>query len=126
MQLYCDPNAKYNRKIEPPKQKVDLNHIEKIMYPQNYNNIETHYDKNAFCPPPKPVPQPKPNFDLSQLLGLLGGNSNLSSLLPSLLKNIGADNQLLSLLKKTAPTKKVEAKVIEKSDSISKYERVKD
>lgn len=126
--MYFDKNAYITRVKVQEKPKVDLQHIEKVMYPINYENIPEHYDKDMFkdrCPkaPPKP---PRPNFDITKLLPLLLGKGDLSSLLPGLLSNMGMGSDVMQLIKNFAPMKKVEAKVVDDfdKDSISKYPKI--
>lgn len=132
--IYSDPNAYIKREIKKPKQKVDLMHIEKVMYPVNYDNY-VHYDKSSF--ESKPLPQQNEqhhqgfNFDLSKLLPLLaGGKGNLTSMIPSLLSGLGMNKDILPLLNNFTnmnKPKKVSAKVVDShEDTISKYKKVKD
>lgn len=126
--FYYDKNAFIERKV-PKKQKVDLNHIEKVVYPVNYGEFPEHYDKNMFVNPHPP--RPKSSFDISKILPLLLNGGDISSLMPTLLSNLGMGKELLPLLNSIPKTKKVEATVVEKDkendeDSISKYERVED
>lgn len=132
--IYSDPNAYIKREIVKPKQKVDLMHIEKVMYPVNYDNFSCpHHDKTAFDNKQAQEPQQHksgPNFDISKLLPLLtGGKGNLNSMLPGLLSGLGVNKDILPLLNNFTnlnKPKKVEAKVVEtaNTDSISKYKRV--
>ena len=125
--FYFDKNAYVSRVKVQEKPKVDLQHIEKVIYPVNYENVPEHYDKDIFKDrtPPK-APPPRPNFDISKLLPLLMNKGDMSSLLPNLLSNMGMSGEISNLLKNFAPMKKVEAKVVENfnSDSISKYPKV--
>lgn len=125
--MYFDKNAYITRVKVQEKPKVDLQHIEKVMYPVNYENTPEHYDKNMFkdrCK--KTPPPPKPSFDIAKLLPLLLGKGDLSSLLPSLLSNMGMGSDVMQLIKNFAPMKKVEAKVVDdfEKDSISKYPKI--
>lgn len=126
--MYFDKNAFITRVKVQERPKVDLQHIEKVIYPVNYENMPEHYDKNIFKDRYGNVqPQPqKPNFDITKLLPLLLGKGDLSSLLPSLLNNMGMGNDLMQLIKNFAPIKKVEAKVVDdfEKDSISKYPKI--
>ncbi len=125
--LYYDKNAYVLRAKVQEKPKVDLQHIEKVVYPVNYDNMPEHYDKNIFMEkkPPAPPPQ-KPAFDISKLLPLLLNKGDISSLLPNLLSGMGMGGDVSNLLKNFAPIKKVEAKVVEdfSKDSISKYPKI--
>lgn len=129
--IYSDPNAYIKRVAEKPKQKVDLMHIEKVIYPINYNDFTTHIDNNFESKKEKPVNSGNNNsFDISKLLPLLMGNKGgLESMLPSLLSGLGVSKDVLPLLNNFTglnKPKKVEAKVVEttSSDSISRYKKV--
>lgn len=130
--LYFDKNAYIQRVKVEEKKKVDLNHIEKVMYPVNYDSLPEHFDKDVFTSPKKdtkPSPQQqKPQFDISKLLPLLMNKGDMSSLLPNLLSsfNGGMGKDILPLIKNFASPKKVEAKVVESfsKDSISKYPKI--
>lgn len=126
--MYFDKNAFFTRVKVQEKPKVDLQHIEKVIYPVNYENMPEHYDKDMFKDRCKKTPPPpaRPNFDLSKLLPLLMGKGDLSSLLPSLLSSMGMGSDVAGLLKNFAPIKRVEAKVVEdfEKDSISKYPKI--
>lgn len=124
--MYFDKNAYVRRVKVQEKPKVDLQHIEKVIYPISYENIPEHYDKNMFKARQMPPPQEKPNFDFSKLLPLLLGNGDINSLLPKLLASMGMGENVSELIKNFAPIKKVEAKVVEdfSKDSISKYPKV--
>ena len=125
--LYFDKNAYILRANVKEKPKIDLQHIEKVVYPVNYDNMPEHYDKNMFLEKkPKPMPPPKPSFDISKLLPLLFNKGDISSLLPNLLSGLGMGGDVANLLKNFAPIKKVEAKVIDdfSKDSISKYPKI--
>lgn len=120
--VYFDKNAYITRVKVQEKPKVDLQHIERVIYPVNYDNLPEHYDKSMFVER-KPTPPPKPGLDISKILPLLLGKGDMSSLLPNLLSNMGMNGEIAQLLKNFAPVKKVEAKVVEdfNKDSISKY-----
>lgn len=120
--VYFDKNAYITRVKVQEKPKVDLQHIERVIYPVNYENMPEHYDKNMFVER-KTAPPPKPGLDISKILPLLLGKGDMSSLLPNLLSNMGMNGEIAQLLKNFAPIKKVEAKVVEdfNKDSISKY-----
>ena len=132
--IYSDPNAYILRRVETPKQKVDLMHIEKVMYPVNYNDWTTHYDTNNFnCSCKDKKCEHKNNcFDISKLLPLLmGGKSDLNSMLPSLLSGLGVSKDIMPLLNNFSnlnKPKKVEAHVVEKKENgkISNYKRVEE
>lgn len=120
--VYFDKNAYITRVKVQEKPKVDLQHIERVIYPVNYENMPEHYDKNMFVER-KTASPPKPGLDISKILPLLLGKGDMSSLLPNLLSNMGMNGEIAQLLKNFAPIKKVEAKVVEdfNKDSISKY-----
>ena len=102
-ELYHDPNAFIKRVVEQPKQKVDKMHIEKVMYPVNYDNFSEHHDKSSFEKPKADFPQQQHSsgFDISKILPLLNNFTNMNK------------------------PKKVTAKVVDASkDTISKYKRV--
>lgn len=124
--FYTDPNAFIRREPSPKKEKVDLCHIERSIYPINYEQFPEHFDRNIFKNP-HPPEQPRSKFNLGSLLPLLmKKNSDLSSLLPSLLSSLGMGNEIMPLLNNISKPKKVEARVVENFDnnSISNYERV--
>lgn len=131
-QFYYDPNAYIKKQPKQEKAKVDLNHIERVIYPQPYENLQPRYDNSTFKPKPQPEPnppQPKSNFDLSNILKLFAGNGfgDMSKMLSSLVQNFGGNKDLGSLLNFFKPMKKVEAKVVDEnfsSDSISNFKRV--
>ena len=130
--IYSDPNAYIQRIVEKPKQKVDMMHIEKVIYPVNYNDFTTHYDNNSFnCKSEnKKCEHKNNNFDISKLLPLLiGGKGSLDSMLPSLLSGLGVSKDIMPLLNNFSnlnKPKKVTAKVLsdENNDSITKYKKV--
>lgn len=124
--FYFDKNAFILKGKTPEKPKIDLQHIEKVVYPVNYENMPEHYDKNMFAEKRSPTPPPKSNFDISKLLPLLFNKGDISSLLPNLLSGMGMGGELTNLLKNFAPIKKVEAKVVDNfsKDSISKYPKI--
>ena len=72
-ELYHDPNAFIKRVVEQPKQKVDKMHIEKVMYPVNYDNFSEHHDKSSFEKPKADFPQQQHSsgFDISKILQFL-------------------------------------------------------
>lgn len=135
--FYHDPNAYVQRvKVKSEKQKVDLNHIERVVYPQPYENIPSRYDKEHFASQSEKTSatSPKQNnnnvgggLDINKILPLLTSGGNLNSLLPKLLGNFGVNQDILSLFNNLKPVKKVESKVVEnfESDTISKYKKVK-
>lgn len=129
--IYSDPNAFIKRDVvkREPKQKVDLAHIEKVFYPQPYENAPRYFEKKGSCPPqsqPQPAPSQRPFFDINKLLPLLSGKGNLSSILPNILANLGVNKDILPFLNNFNKPKTVESKVVENFDdnSISKYEKV--
>lgn len=131
--IYSDPNAFVKLQVEKPKQKVDMMHIEKVMYPVNYNEFTTHFDNTCFENKKEDLPSRKNNnFDISKLLPLLaGGKGSLDSMLPTLLSGLGVSKDVLPFLNNFTninKPKKVEAKVIkfENGDSISKYRKVRE
>lgn len=131
-EVYHDPNAFIKREAEKPKQKVDMMHIEKVMYPVNYDNYTTPHDHTSFETKKEDKESSNNNqnfgFDISKLLPLLMGKGNLNSMLPSLLSNLGMSQDILPLLSNFNnfnKAKKVTAKVVNTTeDTISKYKRV--
>jgi len=134
-QFYFDPNAFIQRIPKQEKPKIDLNHIERVIYPQPYQNITPRYDKSMFKPKPEiktneNIKNNSPNFNLSNILKLFtnGGLADISKLVPNLIQNLGSNNMLSSLFNTNKPIKKVDAKIVDNNfstDSISNYERVK-
>jgi len=130
--IYSDPNAYIYRVVEKPKPKVDMMHIEKVIYPVNYNDFTTHYDNNSFnCKGEnKKCEHKNNNFDISKLLPLLvGGKGSLDSMLPTLLSGLGVSKDILPLLNNfnnINKAKKVEAKVVktENNDFFYKNKKV--
>ena len=126
--IYSDPNAYIMREKPQAKPKIDLNHIEKVFYPQPYENIPQHYNQNEFKNPNPPTPSTQQQgFDISKLLPLLTGKGNISSLMPNLLGNLGLNQDMMQLFKNFLPTKTAKSKGADtnfSSDSISRYEKV--
>lgn len=133
-QFYYDPNAYVKPQQKKEKPKIDLNHIERVIYPQPYENLPNKYANYNFVPNKKQEEKPKPNnnngFNISNLLKMFSNTNigDISKALPSLMQNLTGNNNLNHLLNMFKPVKKVEAKVVENNfstDSILKYERVK-
>lgn len=123
--LYYDPNAFIKRRVEKEKPKVDLMHIEKVIYPINYENFPSHYEHLECKPKKEEQCCNRPNFDISKLMPLFAGG-NLNNLLPNLLSNLGLNNDILKLLNNFNGPKQVKAEVVENVDTISKYKKVEE
>jgi len=129
--FYFDPNAFVQRpKEHKENKKMDLNHIEQVLYPEPYDKIKGKDDRERIAFSPN-VKQEKTiennnNFDISKLLPLLTGGGNINSLLPSLLNSLGLNSNVMQIFNNFKPVKQVENKVVKEFDknSISKYKKV--
>ena len=112
--IYCDPNAYIMREKVESKPKVDLNHIEKVVYPVSYGDFSQHYKKNEFKNPnpPQSSSNKKSNqgIDINKLLPLLTGKGNISSLMPNILNNLGINQDVLKMFNNFSLNKNIGAK----------------
>lgn len=103
--LQVDTNAYVAEKNTIHKEnKVNTQEIQKVIFPEPYENVNPYYTKNDFGkPPPPPIPEnhkcnhnhnniyPKPMFDVKSLLPMLMGG-NFNDMLKPLMSMFGGGN----------------------------------
>ena len=126
-------------KVEHNK-KVDTQMATKVIFPEPYQNSIGHYDRKEFKrpePPKPPEPQPKPMFDIKNLLPMLlsGGFSggNMGDMLKPLLSmfnggNLGDLTKIMDLFKFNKGKKKEDKKeeVVEESSKFDDFVIIED
>ncbi len=100
--LNVEQNAYINYKPQQNKsnqsQNPTVQNIPKVIFPEPYENLNTHYSKIDFCPPPKEEPKPNPPckhqnnapmFDIKSLLPLLTQGGNMMDMLKPIMAMFG-------------------------------------
>ena len=103
---------------------------DKVVFPEAYENANGYYNKNQFCPPPKPEQNPPrlqqsqpPMFDVKALLPMLM-SGKLNDLITPLMSMFGVKSggmditKIFELFKPKSSTKK-EKKVNDNDEEVS-------
>ena len=129
--LPADNNAYVQHaKFVSDKNFVRRQSVDKVLFPEAYENASSYYNKNQFSPPPKPEqisPQPQqpqpPMFDIKSLLPMLmsGKFNNLLTPLMSMFggKSAGVDIAKIFDLFKPKTSIKKENKLSKDEDDVS-------
>ena len=134
--LYVEPNAYVERTEYKSKgRNVMAQEVEKVVFPEPYENVSPRYNKHEFYKPEPPEPpkqnqphqMPMPMFDIKSLLPMLmGGKFNdLVNPLMSMLggKSGGMDiAKIFELFKPKTSVKKEKKSIKEEEDMSSKFD----
>lgn len=77
--LYVEPNAYVARDVKAQNNNVKAQEMEKVIFPEAYQNAPPHYNKQEFYKPEPPEPPnqhqpqqlPAPMFDMKSILPML-------------------------------------------------------
>ena len=113
---------------------VNMQSVEKVIFPEAYENANGYYNKNQFCPPPKPEPEPckhhpapPPMFDLKALLPMLM-SGKLNDIVNPLISMLGGKSggmdiaKIFELFKPKSGANKERKKEEKEEDVSSKFD----
>ncbi len=97
--LYVEPNAYVPRGQKVENNRVNTQEVEKVIFPEPYENVSPHYNKHEFYKPappepPKqnqPNPMPAPMFDIKSILPMLM-SGKYNDMLKPIMSMLGGGN----------------------------------